>query len=84
MGKTDIDWIVEKASELLVDKVEDGPLKQEDIDLAFEMFAQPRLERISDSFDSDSEYTEAVNEVRVKLSEVANELNEENWSEEAD
>lgn len=81
MGSSDIDWIVEKASELLVDKVNDGPLKEEDIDLAFEMFAQPRLKKIQDSFSDEDDYTEAANEVRVKLHEVAQDLNEEHWSE---
>ncbi len=75
-----MDWIVEKASELLMDKVNDAPLKEEDIDLAFEMFAEPRLEKIRDSFSDEDEYTEATNEVRVKLHEVAQELNEEHWS----
>lgn len=81
MGSSDIDWIVEKASELLVDKVQDGPLEEEDIDLAFEMFAEPRLEKISDSFSDRDEYIEAANEVRVKLHEVADELNKEHWAE---
>lgn len=80
MGGTDIDWIVEKASELLVDKVEESPLKEEDIDLAFEIFAEPRLKKISDSFSDESEFTEAANEVRIRLHEKAKELNEEYWS----
>lgn len=81
MGSSDIDWIVEKASELLADKVEDGPLDEEDINLAFEIFAEPRLRKLSDSFSDKDEYTEAANEVRVKLHEVAKELNEEHWGE---
>lgn len=79
MGSTDIDWIVEKASELLQDKVEDGPLKEDDIDLAFDVFAEPRLNKISDSFSDEEDFTKAANEVRVKLHEVANQLNKENW-----
>ncbi len=81
MGSTDIDWIIEKATELLVDKVEDGPLKEEDIDLAFEIFAEPRLKKIRDSFDTQEEFTEAANNVRVKLHERAQELNDKHWSE---
>lgn len=81
MGTTDIEWIVEKASELLADKVNEGPLKEEDINLAFEIFAEPRLRKISDSFSDKDEYTEAANRVRVKLHETAKELNEEHWSE---
>lgn len=80
MGNSDIDWIAEKASELLADKVEDGPLEEEDINLAFEIFAEPRLRKISDSFSDEEEYTEAANQIRVKLHEVAKELNEEHWS----
>lgn len=82
MTDADIDWIVEKASELLQDKVEDGPLTEEDINLAFEMFAAPRLEKISDSFSDEDEFTEAANKVRVKLHKVAQELNGEHWPEE--
>lgn len=82
MGSSDVDWIVEKASELLRDKVEEEPLDEEDIDLAFEIFAEPRLRKISDSFSDKDEYTEAANEVRVKLHEAAKELNEEYWVEE--
>lgn len=78
---TDIDWIVEKSTELLADKIEEGPLKEEDIDLAFEIFAEPRLEKISESFSDESEFNEAANEVRIRLHEKAKELNEEHWSE---
>ncbi len=81
MGSTDIEWIVEKASELLVDKVEDEPLKEEDIDLAFEIFAEPRLKKIKDSFNNQEEFNEAANKVRVRLHEFAQELNEEYWAE---
>ncbi|KXA91621.1 hypothetical protein AKJ57_00615 [candidate division MSBL1 archaeon SCGC-AAA259A05] len=81
MGHSDVDWIAEKASELLMDKVEEAPLDEEDINLAFEIFAEPRLKKISDSFSDKSEYTEAANKIRVKLHEVAKELNEEHWGE---
>ncbi|KXA93373.1 hypothetical protein AKJ37_05235 [candidate division MSBL1 archaeon SCGC-AAA259I09] len=81
MENVEIDWVVDKASELLADKIEEGPLTEEDINLAFEMFAKPRLRKMSDSFSGEEEYTEAENEVRVRLHEVANKLNEENWSE---
>ncbi len=82
MADTDIDWIVEKASELLRDKVRDGPLKEEDIELAFEMFAQPRLEKMSDSFSDEEEFNEAVNKVRIKLHDAAKKLNKERWPDE--
>lgn len=82
MGSDDIDWIAEKAAELLVDKVEDGPLKEEDINLAYQMFVEPRLRRISDSFSDVEEYKKATNEIRIKLHEIADELNREHWGDE--
>lgn len=81
MGSSDIEWIVEKSSELLADKVEDGPIEEEDINLAFQIFAEPRLDKISDSFSDEKEYNEAANKIRVRLHKVAKELNEKNWSE---
>lgn len=80
MGSTDIDWIIEKAEELLVDKVEEEPLTDEDVDLAFDIFANPRLEKIKDSFSDEEEYEEAVNEVRVGLHKAAKKLNKKHWS----
>jgi hypothetical protein len=74
-----LDWIVEKASELLADKVQDGPLTEKDIELAHGIFARPRLQKISSSFGSEEEYTKAVSHVRTKLHEVANRLNAERW-----
>lgn len=82
MGSDDIEWIVEKASELLVDKVEDGLLKEEDINLAYQMFVEPRLRKISDSFSDVDEYTEATNEIRIRLHEVADKLNKQRWGDE--
>ncbi|MBS3815145.1 MAG: hypothetical protein KGY45_01130 [Hadesarchaea archaeon] len=82
MEQPELDWIVEKASELLSDKVAEAPLKEEDVDLAFKIFAEPRLRKVSKSFDNEEEYTKAVNYVRVKLHEKSKELNEEHWSEE--
>jgi len=80
MGSTDIDWIVEKAEELLADKVEEEPLTEEDVDLAFDIFADPRLEKIRDSFSDEEEYNEAINEVRVGLHKAAKKLNKKHWS----
>ena len=82
MTLEEIDWIIQKASELLADKVQDGPLTEADIGVAFDIFANPRLKKISDSFSSRDEYTKAVNHVRVKLHEVAQQLNAEHWSNE--
>jgi hypothetical protein len=77
----ELDWIAQKASELLSDKVQDGPLTEKDIELAFDIFAHSRLKKISESFDSEEEYTKAVNQVRVKLHEIMQRLNAERWPE---
>jgi len=79
MAQQELDWIVEKASELLADKVHDGPLTERDIELAHEIFARPRLQKISSSFESEEEYTKAVNHIRTKLHEVAKRLNVKYW-----
>lgn len=81
MGKTDIEWIVEKASELLEDKVREQPLEDEDVQLAFDIFAEPRLSKISDSFSDEEGYNEAAEKVKVRLHEVAQNLNEKYWEE---
>jgi len=81
MGSTDIEWIVEKATELLEDKVEEEPLREEDVDLAFDIFAKPRLEKIKDSFEDEDKFQEASNDVRVGLHKAAKDLNREHWSE---
>ena len=81
MGLQELDWIVQKASELLADKVREAPITEGDIKLAFDIFAEPRLKKIANSFESEEEYTKAVNYVRVKLHEVAQKLNSENWPE---
>lgn len=82
MKNQELDWIVKKASELLSDKVRENPLKEEDINLAFELFAKTRLRRISNSFKNKEEYTKAVNYVQVKLNEISQKLNEKNWPKE--
>lgn len=79
MAQRELDWIVEKASELLADKVQDAPLTEKDIELAHQIFARPRLQKISSSFGSEEEYTKAINHVRTKLHEVAKRLNAECW-----
>ena len=79
VAQQELDWIVEKASELLADKVQDGLLTERDIELAHEIFARPRLQKISSSFESEEEYTRAVNHIRTKLHEVAKRLNAKYW-----
>jgi hypothetical protein len=74
-----LNWIVEKASELLSDKVKDAPLTDRDIDMAFDMFAKSRLHRLQSSFKSDFERAQAQDYVVMKLQERAKQLNSERW-----
>lgn len=80
MRDLELKWIVQKASELLHDKAAEKPLDEDDIELAFSIFAESRLAKISKSFESREEYEEAVDWVKEELRNVANELNEEHWS----
>jgi hypothetical protein len=74
-----LNWIVEKASELLADKVKDAPLSDRDVDMAFEMFAKSRLQHLRGSFKSELERAQAQDYVVMKLQERANQLNSERW-----
>lgn len=76
----ELDWIVQKASELLLDKVKDNPLTDRDIGLAFEIFARPRLKKLSDVFMTKQERQRAVEYITTKLREYAQELNSKHWS----
>jgi hypothetical protein len=75
----ELDWIVQKASELLLDKVKDAPLTDRDIGLAFEIFARPRLKKLSDILMSRQEHQRAVKYITTKLREYAEELNSKHW-----
>jgi hypothetical protein len=77
--QSELDWIVQKASELLVDKVKDGPLMDRDVKLAFEIFAQPRLKKFSETFTDEKEQRRAVDHIIIKLEELARRLNMEHW-----
>jgi hypothetical protein len=77
--QSELDWIVEKASKLLVDKVKDGPLTDRDVKLAFEIFVQPRLKRLSGTFADERESERAVDRIMTKLQEFARRLNAEQW-----
>ena len=57
--QSELDWTVQKASELLADKVKDAPISDRDIDPAFEMSIKPRLEKIPESFTSELEHRRA-------------------------
>jgi hypothetical protein len=76
---SELDWIVQKATELLVDKVKDAPLADRDIELAFEMFAKPRLERLTGAFKSELERRQARDFIMMKLQDRAKQLNAEQW-----
>jgi hypothetical protein len=77
--QSELDWIVQKASELLVDKVKDAPLMDRDVKLAFEIFAQPRLKKFSETFTDEKEQRRAVDHIIIKLEELARRLNMEHW-----
>lgn len=61
------------------EKVEEERLAEEDVELAYELFVEPRLRKISDSFSDSEEYSEFVNRVRTKLQGIAKELNRKKW-----
>lgn len=82
MKGSELNWIVRKASELLSDKIEDGPLDEDDIELAYSIFAKPRLVKSLNSFRDKEEYYETVDCVKKKLHEVAQELNAKYWPDE--
>jgi methyl coenzyme M reductase subunit C-like uncharacterized protein (methanogenesis marker protein 7) len=76
---SELDWIVQKAAELLADKVKDAPLTDRDVELAFDVLARPRLEHLANSFESDSERRQARDFIMVKLQERTKQLNAEHW-----
>ena len=79
MIESELDWIVQKSAELLADKVKDAPLTDRDIDLAFDMFARPRLEHLAESLGSELERRQARDFIMMKLQERAKQLNAEHW-----
>ena len=79
MRNSQFKWLIRKASQLLEEKVEEERLAEEDVELVYELFIEPRLRKISDSFSDSEEYSEFVNRVRIKLQEIAKELNREKW-----
>lgn len=79
MQSQELDWIVQKSAELLVDKVKDAPLTDRDIELAFEMFAKPRLEHLKESLGSELERRQARDFIMMKLQERVKQLNAEQW-----
>lgn len=76
---SELDWIVQKTAELLADKVKDAPLTDRDINLAFDMFARPRLEHLNASFESELDRRQARDFIMMKLQDRAKQLNAEHW-----
>lgn len=76
---SELDWIVQKAAELLADKVKDAPLIDRDVELAFDAFARPRLEHLAESFGSEAEHRQAHDFIMMKLQERTKQLNAEHW-----
>ncbi len=79
MARRELEWIAEKASELLADKVKEAPLTERDIELALEIFAIPRLKRLTGELGGERGYKQGVEYVREKLQGCAAELNAKHW-----
>jgi len=78
MAFSQLNWIIEKAAELLEDKVREGPISERDVEIAFEIFARPRLEQIGKSLGPARE-AEAKDYILMKLRERAKQLNAQHW-----
>lgn len=76
---SELNWIVEKASEMLNDKVKDAPLTDKDIEVAFDLFAKPRLAAIESSFTNPLEKAQARDYIMMKLQDRMKQLNSEHW-----
>jgi hypothetical protein len=74
----ELEWITQKAAEILQDKVTSAPLTKQDIDLALDVFAIPRLRKLS-GLDTEEKFKQAVDEIRAELAEHAVKLNMEYW-----
>jgi hypothetical protein len=74
----ELEWIAQKAAELLQDKVKEAPLTKRDIELALDVFAIPRLRKLNE-LDTEQKFKQAVDEIRAELGEQAVKLNMEHW-----
>lgn len=79
MSFPQLNWIVEKAAELLEDKVKEGPLSEKDVEIAFEILARPRMEQIVSSLAGRIKESEARDYIMMKLRERAKLLNTQHW-----
>jgi len=74
----ELEWIAQKAAELLQDKVKEAPLTKQDIELALDVFAIPRLRKLNE-LDTEQKFKQAVDEILAELTEHAVKLNMEYW-----
>lgn len=75
----ELEWIAQKAAELLQDKVKEVPLTMRDVELALDVFAIPRLRKLSNELSTEEKFKDAVEEIRKELRERAIKLNLERW-----
>jgi len=74
-----LEWIAQKAAELLQDKVKEAPLTKRDVELALDVFAIPRLKKLSGELNTGEKFKDALEEIRKELREQAVKLNLERW-----
>jgi hypothetical protein len=75
----ELEWIAQKAAEILQDKVTSAPLTKQDVELALDVFAIPRLKKLSNELNTEEKSKDAVEEIRKELQERAIKLNLERW-----
>jgi hypothetical protein len=75
----ELEWIAEKSAEILQDKVTSVPLTKQDVELALDVFAIPRLKKLSNELNTEEKFKDAVEEIRKELQERAIKLNLERW-----
>jgi len=78
----ELEWIAQKAAELLQDKVKEAPLTKQDVELALDVFAIPRLRKLSNELNTEKKFKDAVEEIRKELRERSIKLNLERWQKE--
>ncbi len=76
-GADEITWIAFKAGEFLEDKARDSPLTKKDVEMAFDIFARPRLQKLR--LQGNFERRQVEDQIIAKLEEKARRLNSEQW-----
>jgi len=79
MEENEVDWIAAKAWEFLGDKVKDAPLTKKEVEMAFDIFARPRVLRLGLS---EFERRQVEDRIMAKLEERAKQMNLEYWKKE--